>query len=157
MFQHLMIINETHIEDHIDQMNRFIRHTQLVFATGIERGIQDRQILKYQPLVTCRLIFQYSMFINGIKWWNITLDVTDGWYFRIWQSWMPRSMPVAKSNWVCLLTVIWMLPFTNNPMVITFIHYHLNMLIVYIDITMVCQIDENVHSLVLRKIFRPVS
>ena len=67
MFQHLMIINETHIEDHIDQMNRFIRHTQLVFATGIERGIQDRQILKYQPLVTCRLIFQYSMFINGIK------------------------------------------------------------------------------------------
>ena len=43
------------------------------------------------------------MIINGIKWWNITLDVTDGWYFRTWWSWMPTSMPVANSNWVGLL------------------------------------------------------
>ena len=39
------------------------RRTQLLFATGIERGITDYQVLKYQPLVTFRLIFQYSMII----------------------------------------------------------------------------------------------
>ena len=26
------------------------RHTQLLFATGNERGIHNRQVLKYQPL-----------------------------------------------------------------------------------------------------------
>ena len=83
------------------------RRTQLLFATGIERGIHDCQVLKYQPIVTSRLIFQYSMIINGIKWWNVTLDVTDGWYFRTWRSWLPRSMLVAKSNWVCLITLRW--------------------------------------------------
>ena len=41
--------------------------TQLLFATGIERGIHDRQVVKYQPSVTYRLIFQYQMIINGIK------------------------------------------------------------------------------------------
>ena len=34
------------------------RHTQLLFATGIEGGISNHQFLKYQPLVTSRLIFQ---------------------------------------------------------------------------------------------------
>ena len=31
--------------------------TQLLFATGIERGIHDHQVLKYQPSVTSRMIF----------------------------------------------------------------------------------------------------
>ena len=44
-----------------------IRRTQLLFATGIEGGIYDRQVLKYQPLVTSRLISQYSIIVNGIK------------------------------------------------------------------------------------------
>ena len=44
-----------------------IRPTQLLNATGIGGGIQDRQALKYQPLVTSRLIFRYSMITNGIK------------------------------------------------------------------------------------------
>jgi len=44
-----------------------IKRTQLLFATGIEHGIHDRQVLKYQPLVKSRLIFQYSMIINGIR------------------------------------------------------------------------------------------
>ena len=44
-----------------------IGHTQLLFATGIEHGIHDREVLTYQPLGTSRLIFQYSMIINGIK------------------------------------------------------------------------------------------
>ena len=43
------------------------RHIQLLFATGIEHGIHDRQVLKYQLLVTSRLIFQYSIIISGIK------------------------------------------------------------------------------------------
>ena len=43
------------------------RPTQLLFATGIEGGIHDRQVLKYQPSVTSRLIFQYLMIVNGIK------------------------------------------------------------------------------------------
>ena len=43
------------------------RRTQLLFATGIECGIHDGQVPKYQPLMTSRLIFQYSMIINGIK------------------------------------------------------------------------------------------
>ena len=74
-------------------------------------GIHDCQVLKYQPSVTSGLIFQYSMIINGIKIWNIALDVTNGWYFRTWQSCMPPSMlvalstmPVALSDWVGLLT-----------------------------------------------------
>ena len=32
---------------------------QLLFANGIERGIQDRQFLKYQPSVTSRMIFHH--------------------------------------------------------------------------------------------------
>ena len=44
-----------------------IRPTQLLNATGIEGGIHDPQFLKYQPSVTSRLIFWYSMIINGIK------------------------------------------------------------------------------------------
>ena len=75
------------------------RGTQFLFAIGIEHGIHDCQVLKYQPLVTSRLIFQCSMIINGI-YGNIILDITDGWCFRTWRSWMPHSMPVAKSNWV---------------------------------------------------------
>ena len=33
------------------------RPTQLPFATGIEGGIHECQVLKYQPLVTSRVIF----------------------------------------------------------------------------------------------------
>ena len=76
------------------------RSTQLLNAIGIEGGIHNRQVLKYQPSVTSRLIFQYLIIINGIKWWNITLDVTDGWYFRIWPSSTSTSLNVAFSNWV---------------------------------------------------------
>ena len=43
------------------------RPTQLLKATGIEVGIQDCQVLKYQPSVTSRLIFQYSIIIDEIK------------------------------------------------------------------------------------------
>ena len=32
------------------------RHTQLLFATGIEHGIHNRQVLKCQPLMTSRMI-----------------------------------------------------------------------------------------------------
>ena len=49
------------------QCQKLIRRTQLLFATNIERGIHDHQLMKYQPLVTSRLIFQYSIIINGIK------------------------------------------------------------------------------------------
>jgi len=35
------------------------RLTQLLFATGIEGGIQDLQVLEYQPLVTYRLIYHH--------------------------------------------------------------------------------------------------
>ena len=35
----------------------YIGRTQLHFATGIEGGIHDHQVLKYQPSVTSRLIF----------------------------------------------------------------------------------------------------
>ena len=44
------------------------RPTQLLFATGIEGGIHDSQVLKYQPSVTSnRLMFQELMIIYGIK------------------------------------------------------------------------------------------
>ena len=42
----------------------FNRPNQLLNATSIEGGIQDRQVLKYQP---SRLIFWYLLIINGIK------------------------------------------------------------------------------------------
>ena len=34
-----------------------IGRNQLLFATGIERGIHDCQVLKYQPSVTSSVIF----------------------------------------------------------------------------------------------------
>ena len=46
--------------------NVYISTTQLLNATGIEGGIHDRQVLKYQPSVTSRLTFQNSMIVNGI-------------------------------------------------------------------------------------------
>ena len=82
---------------------------QLLNAIGIEGGIHDREVLKYEPSVTFRLIFHYLMSIYVIKWWNITLDVSDGWYFRTWQSWMPCSMPVALSSWVGLLKQVFLI------------------------------------------------
>ena len=85
---------------------RCIRRTQLLFATGIEGGIDDHQLLKYQPSVTSRVIFHYLIPLIIIVYWNISLDVTNGWYFRTWWSWMLRSMPVANSNWVRLLIFI---------------------------------------------------
>ena len=36
-----------------------IRHTQLLFATGIEHGIHDCQVLEHQPPVTSRVIFHH--------------------------------------------------------------------------------------------------
>ena len=36
-----------------------IGRTQLLFATGIEHGIHDCQVLKYQPSVTSRVIFHH--------------------------------------------------------------------------------------------------
>ena len=35
------------------------RRTQLLNATGIDGGIHDCQVLKYQPSVTCRLMFHH--------------------------------------------------------------------------------------------------
>ena len=50
------------------------------------------------------------MIIDGIKWWNIALDVTDGWCFIIWfyqiKTWrlsMSTSLPVAMRNGVGLI------------------------------------------------------
>ena len=79
------------------------RPTQLLNAIGIEGGIHDHQVLKYQPSVTSRVIFHHLIPLIIIKYWNISLDVTNGWYFRTWWSWVPRSMLVAKSNWVRLI------------------------------------------------------
>ena len=36
-----------------------MRPTQLLNVTGIEGGIHDRQVLKYQPSVTSRVIFHH--------------------------------------------------------------------------------------------------
>jgi len=44
-----------------------IKPTHLLDAIGIEGGIHDRQVLKYQPSVTSRLMFHYLMIIYGIK------------------------------------------------------------------------------------------
>ena len=87
-------------KEEVSSQNDEIRPIQLLNANGIEGGIHECLVLKYQPSVTYRLIFQYLMIFHGIKWWYITLDVTNGWFFRIWWSWLPPSMPVAKSNWV---------------------------------------------------------
>ena len=52
--------------------------TQLLFATGIEGGIHDRQVLKYQPSVTSRVIFHHLIPIIIIEYKNISLEITDG-------------------------------------------------------------------------------
>ena len=36
-----------------------IGRTQLLFANGIEGGIQDRQVMKYQPSVKSIMIFHH--------------------------------------------------------------------------------------------------
>ena len=58
------------------------RPTQLLIATGKELDIDDCQVLEYQPSVISRVIFHnlISLIIN--KYCNISLDVTDGKYFR---------------------------------------------------------------------------
>ena len=78
--------------------------TQLLFATCIEGGIHDLQVLEYQPSVTSKVIFHNFIPLILIKYWNISPDVTYGWYFWTWQSWMPHSMPMASSNWVGTLS-----------------------------------------------------
>ena len=85
------------------QIHKHNGRTQLLFAAGIERGIHNRQVLKYQPSVTFRVIFHHLIPLIIIEYWNISLDGTNGWYFRTRQSWMPCSMPVALSNWVDLM------------------------------------------------------
>ena len=92
------------LEKKITDISPLIGRTQLLFATGIERGIHDHQVLKYQPSVTSRVIFHHLIPLVTIEYRSISLDVTYGWYFRTWQSWMPPSMPVALSKWVGLLT-----------------------------------------------------
>ena len=54
------------------------RQSQLFFATGIERGIHNCQVLKYQPSVTSRMVFHDLIPLIIIEYQNITLDVTDG-------------------------------------------------------------------------------
>ena len=44
------------------------RRTQLLFATGIDRGIHNRQVLKYQPSVTSRVIFHHLIQIITIEY-----------------------------------------------------------------------------------------
>ena len=61
-------------------------------------------------------MFQYLLIIYNIKWRNITLDVTNGWYFRTWRSWVPSIMQVAKSNWVCLLFSLCSIPLEDFEM-----------------------------------------
>ena len=51
---------------------------------SIDGDIDDRQVWIYQPTVTSRVIFHHLDQLIIIKYWNISLDVTDGWYFRIW-------------------------------------------------------------------------
>ena len=69
----------------LSEQNQLICHSSLGWVglgtkstcLYIQGGIHDRQVLKYQPSITSRLMFQYLMIIYGIKWWNITLDVVD--------------------------------------------------------------------------------
>ena len=42
--------------------------TQLLNARFKDMDIDDREVLKYLPSVISRLIFQYLIIINGIKW-----------------------------------------------------------------------------------------
>ena len=49
------------------------RRTQLLFATGIERGIHDRQVLKYQPSVTSRVIFHHLIPLIIIEYHEISV------------------------------------------------------------------------------------
>ena len=81
----------------------------------------DRQVLKYQPSVTSRVIFHHFVSLIIIKCWNISLDVTDGWYFRTWRSWMPPSMPVALSKWVGLLSLLNLLWVLGSILLVFFI------------------------------------
>ena len=59
-------------------LRKDIRRTQLLFATGIEGCIHDRQVLKYQPSVASRVIFHHLMPLLIIIHQNISLDITDG-------------------------------------------------------------------------------
>ena len=47
----------TYINIYISE--RGFGRTQSLFATGIEGGIHDRQVLKYKPSVTSRVIFYH--------------------------------------------------------------------------------------------------
>ena len=44
------------------------RRTQLLFATGIERGIHYRQVLKYQQSVTSRVMFYHMIPLTIIEY-----------------------------------------------------------------------------------------
>ena len=44
-----------------------LKPAQLLNVTGINCDIDNGQVLKYQPSVTSRLIFQYSIITNGMK------------------------------------------------------------------------------------------
>ena len=62
---------ETQIEDSFPVSSGFVilnRHTQLLFATSIEGGIPDSQVLKYQPSVTSRVIFHHLIPLIIIKY-----------------------------------------------------------------------------------------
>ena len=57
------------LNEHIYLVNVSLnRHTQLFFATGIEGGIHHRQVLKYQPPVTSRVIFHHLIPLMIIKY-----------------------------------------------------------------------------------------
>ena len=60
------------------QPKQLNRRTQFLFATGIEHGIPDRQVLKYQPSVISRVIFYHLIPLIIIRYQNISLDVTYG-------------------------------------------------------------------------------
>ena len=51
-----------------DSAHVIIRHTQLLIATGIEGGIHNRQVLKYQPSVTSRVTFYDLIPLKIIKY-----------------------------------------------------------------------------------------
>jgi len=56
--------------------NNDVGRTELLFAPGIERGIHNRQVLKFQPSVTSRVIFHHLIPLIIIKYLNISVQMS---------------------------------------------------------------------------------
>ena len=104
------LLNVIEIEEWIDTVTQWLYS---VTKCQVQRRSNWRS--SSQEISTISDIFQYLIIINGIKWWNITLDVTDGWYFWICWSSMSTSLNVAFSNWVGPICLNLMTPIYSGP------------------------------------------